>query len=120
VEGRVSRLSSELDSKTRMMLAEIDLDNAAQAIVPGSFVEVTLKIGAPSLVEVPVAALVLRGKEPFVAVVDAENRVKYVPVQVADDDGENARLAKGIAAGTRVALDLGDSVAEGAHVRPAK
>jgi RND family efflux transporter MFP subunit len=117
-EGRVSRIASELDPRTRMMLAEIDLDNRGAGIVPGSFVEVILRVGAPSLVEVPVAALVLRGKDPFVAVVDGEDRVKYVPVVLQDEDGETVHIARGIASGTRIALDLGDTVADGSRVRP--
>src|SRR5262249_42968856 len=116
--GRVSRVTSELDPRTRMMLAEIDLTNADHSIVPGSFVTVELSVGAPSLAEVPVSALVLRKKETFVAVLDQENRVTYVPVAVHDDDGETARLARGIQPGARVALNLGDTVSDGARVRP--
>src|SRR5690242_17333576 len=40
VEGNVTRLSSELDSRTRMMLVEVDVDNRDGKIVPGSFVTV--------------------------------------------------------------------------------
>ena len=46
------------------MLVEVDLDNKEGLIVPGSFVQVTLKIPVPSLVQVPVAALVMRGTAP--------------------------------------------------------
>ena len=38
--ARVTRLSGELDPKTRTLLTEIDFDNRDGLIVPGSFVEV--------------------------------------------------------------------------------
>ncbi|HZS37236.1 MAG TPA: efflux RND transporter periplasmic adaptor subunit [Polyangia bacterium] len=118
IKGTVTRLASELDPKTRTMLVEIDLDNRDGRIVPGSFVLVALVIATPPSVEVPVEALVLRGKQPFVAVVSAEQRVTYKPVVLVGDDGASARVAKGLAAGERVALNLGENVVDGDLVQP--
>ncbi len=116
--AKVTRLSRELDPKTRTMLVEVDLDNAQGLIVAGSFVEVTLAIPVPSLVEIPSAALVLRGAASFVGVVDTGDRVHYVPVQLADDDGVHVRLTGGLEAGARIALNLGEDVEEGGLVQP--
>src|SRR6202012_4593702 len=56
IEGHVARLSSELDPHTRMMLVEVDVDNKDGAIVPGSFVTVTLSLATPPEIEIPVEA----------------------------------------------------------------
>ncbi len=117
--ARVSRLSDELDPRTRTLLVEVDLDNRAGLIVPGSFVDVTLALPVPALPEVPAAALVFRGAAPFVAVVGDDEHVHFRPVTVADDDGKVARLSEGVTPGERVAVNLGDEVADGAPVRPA-
>jgi membrane fusion protein (multidrug efflux system) len=117
--GKVSRVSHELDPRTRMMLAEIDLDNRDGAVVPGSFVQVKLKVQVPGGLSLPVEALVLRGRKPFVAVVSAENKVTYVPVTLADNDGQRAYIKEGVREGQRVALNLGDSLKDGDAVRPA-
>ena len=101
------------------MLAEIDIDNEPARIVPGSFVSVSLKIASPKGVSIPVQALVLRGREPFVAVVSDDDRVTYRSVEIADDDGVNVQVVHGISDGERVALNLGDSLAEGAKVQVA-
>jgi membrane fusion protein (multidrug efflux system) len=116
--GKVARLSHELDPQTRMMLTEIDLENPGGQVVPGSFVQVGIQVSAPNLVEIPVEALVLRARAPFVAVVSKDNRVAYRPVKVADDDGQSVRLMDGLAVGERVALNLGDSVLDGAAIQP--
>jgi RND family efflux transporter MFP subunit len=116
--GKVARVSHELDARTRMMLAEIDLDNISGAVVPGSFVEVRLKVNAPQNLSVPVEALVLRGAKPFVALVSSADTVTYVPVTIADSDGRRAYIKEGLSEGQRVALNLGETVIEGGAVRP--
>ncbi|MHB8419668.1 MAG: efflux RND transporter periplasmic adaptor subunit [Myxococcales bacterium] len=118
IRAAVTRLSRELDSKTRTMLVEIDLDNAQGLIVAGSFVQVAIELPVPSLVEVPAAALVLRGGSPFVGVVGEDDRVRFRPVTLAGDDGIRARVATGLEGNERVALDLGDDVEEGGLIQP--
>ncbi len=115
----VSRLSDALDPRTRTLLVEVDLDNHAGLVVPGSFVEVALELPVPSLPEVPDTALVFRERSAFVGVVGADDRVQFRPVTVADDDGIRARVSSGLSVGERVALNLGDEVGDGSVVRPA-
>ena len=117
IEGHVARLSSELDPHTRMMLVEVDVDNKDGAIVPGSFVTVTLSLKAPPEIEIPVEALVMHGKNAFVPVIEGDT-VHYKKVLVSDDDGTTVRLHQGLRAGENVALNLSDNVADGARVQP--
>ena len=116
--AQVTRVSGELDSRTRMMLTELDLDNSKGEILPGSFIEVSLKIQTPRYVEVPSEALVLRGDKTLAAVVTPENKVHFQEVKVGYDDGQVVRLISGLNAGQKVAMNLGDAVAEGKNVRP--
>jgi membrane fusion protein, multidrug efflux system len=116
--GKVTRISNELDSRTRMMLVEVDLDNRAHKIVAGSYVDTVLHLAVPSYVEVPAATLILRGKSPFVALIGSDDKVKYSPVTLYDDDGERARLTGGLEEGQRIAMNLGDSIGEGSTVQP--
>ena len=118
MQGKVARVSSELDTKTRMMLVEVDLDNRDRQVVAGSFVRESLALSVPSLVTVPVAALVLRGNKPFVAVVSSDGKVTYRAVKLADQDGTTARLEEGVTEGEIVALNLGDSVVDGSQIQP--
>jgi membrane fusion protein, multidrug efflux system len=115
----VTRLSGELDSKTRTLLTEIDFDNRHGVIVPGSFVQVALRVRAPAYLEIPSNALVMRGAKPFVAVVTPAGTVTFRPIVPSGDDGQHVRVLSGLKAGERVALHLGESVAEGEKVQPA-
>jgi RND family efflux transporter MFP subunit len=116
-KATVTRASGQLDTKTRTMLTEIDVDNKDGAILPGSFVSVALEYKVPPLVQMPVEGLVVKGDKTLAAVVDDGNKVHYRPVAVGDDDGTTVRLVSGLRAGERVALNLGDEVDEGAPVQ---
>lgn len=118
LEAKVARRSQALDPRTRTMLVEIDLDNRESVIVPGSFVQVILRIPGPMLVEVPAEALVLRGNRTFVAVVTGEDRVRFQPVKLFDHDGTRARVLEGLTGSERVALNLGEDVEDGGRVQP--
>ncbi len=115
--GKVARTSGALSPRTRTMQTEVDIDNADGAIVPGSYVDVELSVQVPPLLEVPSEALVPRGEKIQVATVDGEGRVHFKPVVVADDDGQIARLARGLQPGERVALNVGTDTEDGARVQ---
>jgi RND family efflux transporter MFP subunit len=116
-KATVTRASGQLDTKTRTMLTEIDVENKDGAILPGSFVSVSLEYKVPPLVQIPVEGLVIRGDKTLAAVVDEGNKVHYRSVVVADDDGTTVRLVSGLKAGERVALNVGGGVDDGAPVQ---
>ena len=118
LEGQVSRISDELDPKTKMLLTEIDIPNDKRQLVAGSFVQVEIKVKSPPYAVVPVGALVLRGGKTFLTVVTPSNQVSFKPVEIADNDGKNLRILSGIKPGERVALNVGDTIPEGGKVRP--
>ncbi|MDQ5986311.1 MAG: Multidrug resistance protein MdtA [Syntrophus sp. SKADARSKE-3] len=114
----VSRLSGELDPRTRTMLAEIDLDNRLGRILAGSFVQVRLTLKTASFVEVPAAALLIRGDKAFVAVLASGNKANFRPVEVLDSDGKSVRLRSGLQAGEMIILNPGTGITDGEQVRP--
>jgi RND family efflux transporter MFP subunit len=118
VNGTVTRVSGELDPRTRTLLTEVDFDNRDGQMVAGSFVNVNLLIPAPRHIEVPAPALLSRDRKSMVAVVTAEKTIRLQPIEVAGTDGKVLRVAAGIEEGERVALNLPPSVGDGAHVTP--
>jgi RND family efflux transporter MFP subunit len=116
VPASVTRLSRALDQRSRAMLCEIWVENRFD-IYPGTFVNVTLHLHAPSLPIVPSTALLLRNNTTVVAVV-RDAHVKLTPVKVGIDDGKTAQIASGVRAGEMVALNLPSEVDDGSPVRP--
>jgi membrane fusion protein, multidrug efflux system len=116
-QGQVTRTSGELSPKTRTMQTEVDIPNADGAILPGSYVDVTLDVKVPALVEMPAEALVMRGEKAESGVIDAERHVHYKPLVIADDDGKTVRVVDGVKEGDRVALNLGADAQDGSLVQ---
>ncbi len=120
IPGSVTRTSGALDLKTQTLRVEIDVDNHGMQIVPGSFVRVSLSVQNAATADVPVGALVTRGKMQFVAVVGSDNKLTLCPVTIYDNDGKVAKLCKGVHAGDLVALNVGEDLEPGCVVRPIK
>jgi RND family efflux transporter MFP subunit len=114
--GKVARVSGELDGRTRTLRTEVEFDNADGGFLPGSFVNVALLLPSTSYVEVPAGALVTRERKSMVAVVDAEQKVHFVPVQVAGTDGKVVRIASGLDENVPVAVSPPAGLAEGTHI----
>lgn len=116
VAGKITRVSGELDARTRTRRVEIEFANADGSFLPGSFVNVAIMIPATSYIEVPSGALVTRDKKPFVAVVDADSHIRYTPITVAGTDGKVVRVAAGLNEGTPVAVGPPASLADGGKI----
>ncbi len=95
VRARIARTSDQLDPRTRTLFVELDVDNSEGFLVPGSFAYVTLHVPVTAYPEIPVAALMLRGSNTFIANVGGDNPVRLQPVKVASTDGTRASLAEG-------------------------
>jgi RND family efflux transporter MFP subunit len=113
----VTRMTGELDAKTRTMLIEIHLDNQDGFFVPGSFAYVTLTVAVESYPQIPVTALLTRGNESLVAVLEDEV-VRFRPVKVASTDGAIVSLLDGLKPGERIAINVPDEVTNGSRIQP--
>jgi membrane fusion protein (multidrug efflux system) len=119
IKAKVSRVAGELDARTRTLLAEVDFDNRNGTFIAGSFVNVSLTVPQTSYVEVPAAALVVRDRKNFAAVLEAGNRIKLTPIEIAGTDGMSVKIAGGLGEGVPVVLSLPNTVPDGSKVNPA-
>lgn len=113
----VTRITGELDQKTRTMLIEVHVDNSDDFFVPGSFVYVTLTVPIQSVTRIPVTALMTRGEKTNVAIVD-KGVVQFRPVRVSATDGANISVADGLRPGEQIAVNLPDEVLDGSRIQP--
>jgi multidrug efflux pump subunit AcrA (membrane-fusion protein) len=61
LKASITRIAGELDPKTRMMLAEIDVANQKGDLIPGSYLQVSLQTPDQQTLAIPSEALVVRG-----------------------------------------------------------
>lgn len=118
LDASITRISGELDPKTRMMLVEVDIPNKDNAIIAGSYVQVHIKAPANPRLQIPAEALVIRNKSYYVALIMNNNKLHYQPVKVGETDGQKIAVISGLQNGDTVALNVGYSLFEGQTVRP--
>ncbi len=117
ISATITRISGELDPKTRMELVEIDLANKDNAIIPGSYVQVTLQAPKSDKLTLPSEALVVRKAGYYIAVIDKDSTIHYRPIVAGNNDGVQLAVVSGVSAGDVVALNVGDNLTEGQKVR---
>jgi RND family efflux transporter MFP subunit len=113
----ITRMTGELDARTRTMQVEVNIDNSEGFLVAGSFAYVTLHIPIKSFPQIPISGLITRGTDNFVAMID-NDKVRFKPVKIAATDGTVVSVTEGLATGEKVAINLPDEVTSGSRVRP--
>jgi len=74
--GKIVRFTRELDASTRTMLAEIDVPNTDQLLSAGMFAEATIVLQQQNhVLLVPESAVVKDEGQPYVLIVDGNNKV---------------------------------------------
>ncbi len=116
VNATVTRIAGELDPKTRMMLAEIDLSNKDNSIIPGSYLQVSFKALPKKFLTIPSEALVVKGGKFFVAMISSSNELHYKPVEINKNDGVHVSIISGISDGDLIGLNLSPELSEGQKV----
>jgi membrane fusion protein, multidrug efflux system len=119
LKAAITRISGELDTHTRTMLTEIDFENKSGVILPGGFVQVSLRVRQPGSgdLEIPSECVMMRNEKPFVAEVERDDTVHFRPIVIGIDEGARVRILSGVKKGERVAMSLGDNVTEGSHIQ---
>jgi RND family efflux transporter MFP subunit len=117
-QGTLVRTSEAIDPASRTLLVEVDVDNHANELLPGSLAQVHFKTppAGPTLI-VPSAALIFRREGLRLGVVVNGNVAHLVPVVIGQDDGANVQIITGLRAGDQVIQDPPDSLIEGEKVQ---
>jgi RND family efflux transporter MFP subunit len=116
-QGTLERTSDAIDPVSRTLLVEIDVDNRAGELLPGSLAQVHFKTpqAGPTFV-VPASALIFRKEGLRVGTVVNGNVAHLVPVVIGEDDGASVQIVTGLGSNDQVIQDPPDSLIEGEKV----
>ena len=120
VKGKVVRSAEALDPATRTLRLEVHVPNKEGKLFAGMFGQVrfTLKRDQQPLV-VPTSALLFGADGLRLAVVEANDTVKFRPVTLGRDFGTEAEVVEGVSAADRVIVNPGDRLIDGLPVQVA-
>jgi RND family efflux transporter MFP subunit len=115
--GTVARNAGALETDTRTLLAEVDVDNGDHALSPGLYGIVHLQERTDTkVVSVPSEAIIFNPGGLNVAVVE-DGKVALRHLNVLADDGARVQVQGGLKAGDKVILSPPVNVAPGMKVR---
>jgi RND family efflux transporter MFP subunit len=115
--GRVSFVDNLVDSSTGTIKVRAEFDNAQQKLWPGQYVRVRLQLRTlKDATVIPQAAIIQRGSERSVYIVDANKTAQQKPVQIRHSFGDLV-VVEGIAPGDKVVLDGKQNLRPGTPVK---
>ena len=115
--AKVTRMTGELDPRTRTMQIEVNIDNSEGFLVPGSFAYVTLHIPIKSYPQIPVSGLIVRGNRQF----RRRRRQRRAALQADPrrvDRRHRGHRRRRSQPDERIAINLPDEVSNGSRVQP--
>ncbi len=116
--GKVVRLADALDSATRTMRVELELDVLSANLRPGMFGSGTITLADfPDALMLPASALATGGKPSVLCVQDG--RVVRHTIEIGYNDGIRMQITRGLTPDAQVIIDGKSSVREGQAVETA-
>jgi len=116
--GKLVRTASAIDTNTRTLLVEIDVDNPTGTLLSGAYAEVHLKLpGANSSLILPVNTLLFRSEGLRVATVPDGQHAELKPVTLGHDFGSEVEVVAGLNGDETVIINPPDSLISGQAVR---
>ncbi|MDF4005026.1 efflux RND transporter periplasmic adaptor subunit [Luteibacter sp. PPL552] len=118
VDGTLIGTSRAINRASGTLLAQFEVDNPHQDLLPGDFAQVQLATHAPGdTVTVPATTLLFRAEGPQIAVLGKDNRVILRDVHIAMDLGDTLEIDQGLHPDDRIIDHPTDSLAQGDLVR---
>lgn len=115
--AKVVRTSGAIDSSSRTLLTELELDNASGEVLAGSYVQVKFTDANPdAAMTVPSHALLFQADGPQVGVVGNDDKVIVRRVRLGRDFGPTVEVLDGLSLTDRVILNPSDSLNSGLSV----
>lgn len=117
-KGTVRHTSGALRSDSRTLLAEVVIPNPKQGLPSGLYSLVKFDmISAQAPVLIPANALQITAEGPRVVVVDAGQRVHFVPITLGRDYGTTLEAVSGLTGQELVVTNPNDRLRDGQKVR---
>jgi RND family efflux transporter MFP subunit len=114
--GKLVRNANAIDTTSRTLLVEVDVDNPTGELLPGAYVSVHLKLPSEiRTVTVPSNALLFR-QEGLRAAIVRDGRAILVPIKIGRDYGHSVEVTAGLRADEPVILNPADSLISGTPV----
>lgn len=114
----VTRTAGAIDTVTRSLRVELDVDSQGGRILPGAYAEVHIEpeAGRPGL-DLPASTLMFPAGGPSVAIVGQDGKIAIRRIALGRDFGSHVEVLSGLTTSDRVIVNPGDGLTSGTTVR---
>ena len=117
--GKISRTANAIDTASRTLLTEVEVNNASGELLPGAYASVHLKLPSKgAAVTVPVNTLLFRSEGLRVAVVK-DGQAHLLPITIGRDFGTEVEVVSGLQGDESLIVNPPDSLVSGTNVHVA-
>ena len=120
-KGRVTRLAEALDPAARTERVEIQIPSEGGKLLPGMYLTIRFQVQQtePALM-VPANTVDIRREGPRVALVTADQKVKYQLVKLGRDFGKTIEIVDGLSGNETLVVNPSTDLVDGMKVEVAK
>ena len=115
ITARITRSAGAIDSATHSLQVEVELENVDHALLPGSYVEASLRIPPNDNLLLPTNTLLFSAAGPEVAVVK-NGTVQRQGVSLGTDFGRMVEIKRGVTEADAVIVNPSDVIVDGQAV----
>ena len=117
-EGEVNSFASRISEDTRALATRIKMDNTSGEILPGSFLEISIKYDVRNGLGAPDTSTVVEGENIFIYKVDEKNKVMKTKVTIGDRYLGFVEILNGLSNGDKIVAEGTKKVRPNLTIRP--
>ena len=117
-KGEVDSFSSRISEDTRALATRIKMDNSSGEILPGSFLEISIKYDVRNGLSAPDTSTIVEGENVFIYKVDEKNKVAKTKVTIGDRYLGFVEILDGLNNGDKIVAEGTKKVRPNLTIRP--
>ena len=117
-KGNVDSFASRISEETRSLAARIKMDNLSGEILPGSFLEISIKYDVRESLSIPDTSTVVEGENVFIYRVDEQNKVLKTKITTGDRYVGFVEVLNGLNTGDKIVAEGTKKVRPNLTIRP--
>jgi len=116
--GEVDSFASRISEDTRSLATRIKMDNSSGEILPGSFLEISIKYDVRNSLSAPDTSTIVEGENIFIYKVDEKNKVMKTKVTIGDRYLGFVEILNGLSNGDKIVAEGTKKVRPNLTIRP--
>ncbi len=117
-KGNVDSFASRISEDTRSLATRIKMDNLSGEILPGSFLEISIKYDVRQSLSIPDTSTIIEGENVFIYRVDEKNKALKTKITTGDRYIGFVEVLNGLNSGDKIVAEGTKKVRPNLTIRP--